>query len=192
VPDSNLQVAFATDCFQDSVLIRPDDFRLRAAGVGIEPTSRRSERPILPLDDPAIVSVPVPGVGIEPTDSCDQRCASVPESGITINSDDPGIVFCISRVPCESWTRLASLEGWHLGRSVKGTHSGRRGSRTLKAGYPRSGWLDCFRDSCHRQLACPSVRELRRQELNLRHYAFNRRAQLPAVAPPQSSRRSWI
>jgi hypothetical protein len=43
----------ATDCFQDSVLIRPDDFRL-AAGVGIEPTSRRSERPILPLDDPAI------------------------------------------------------------------------------------------------------------------------------------------
>ena len=52
--DSNPQVAHATDCFQDSVLIRPDDFRL-AAGVGIEPTSRRSERPILPLDDPAIV-----------------------------------------------------------------------------------------------------------------------------------------
>ena len=30
-------------------------------------------------------------------------------------------------------------------------------SRTLKAGYPRSGWLDCFRNSCHRPLACPSV-----------------------------------
>ena len=53
--DSNPQVAFATGCFQDSVLIRPDDFRLQAAGVGIEPTSRRSERPVLPLDDPAIV-----------------------------------------------------------------------------------------------------------------------------------------
>jgi hypothetical protein len=66
--DSNPQVACATGCFQDNFLIRPDDFRLRAAGVGIEPTSRRSERPVLPLDDPAIVHS-VPGVGIEPTDS---------------------------------------------------------------------------------------------------------------------------
>ena len=30
--------------------------------------------------------------------------------------------------------------------------SGRRGSRT-----PKASSLDCFRDSCHRQLACPSV-----------------------------------
>src|SRR4051794_6281730 len=87
--DSNPQVALATNCFQDSVLIRPDDFRL-AAGVGIEPTSRRSERPVLPLDDPAKCFL-VPGLGIEPTNSCDQRCASVPESGITTNSDDPGV-----------------------------------------------------------------------------------------------------
>ena len=36
-------------------LIRPGDFRLRAAGVGIEPTLRCSEHRILPLDDPAIV-----------------------------------------------------------------------------------------------------------------------------------------
>jgi hypothetical protein len=35
--------------------------------------------------------------------------------------------------------------------------SGRKGSRTLKAGYPRSGWLDRFRSGCHHQLACPSV-----------------------------------
>ena len=47
--------------------------------------------------------------------------------------------------------------------------SGRRGSRTLKASYSRR-WLDCFRDSCHRQLACPSVslQRLRWQESNLR------------------------
>ena len=51
--DSNPQVANATGCVQDSVLIRPDDFRSQAAGAGIEPTSRRSERPVLPLDDPA-------------------------------------------------------------------------------------------------------------------------------------------
>jgi hypothetical protein len=35
--------------------------------------------------------------------------------------------------------------------------SGRGESRTHKAGYPRSGWLDCFRDSCRRPSACPSV-----------------------------------
>ena len=55
-------------CFQDRLLIRPDDFRFPVAGAGIEPTSGRSERPVLPLDDPAKVDL-VPGVGIEPTDS---------------------------------------------------------------------------------------------------------------------------
>ncbi len=43
-------------CFRDRFLIQPDDFRNRsAAEVGIEPTPRRSERPILPLDDPAVI-----------------------------------------------------------------------------------------------------------------------------------------
>ena len=55
------------------------------------------------------------------------------------------------RVPCENRTRLSSLEGWRFCRSAKSTSSGRRGSRTLKAGYPRSGWLDCFRNSCRRR-----------------------------------------
>jgi hypothetical protein len=53
--DSNPQVALATDCFQDSVLIRPDDFRCKLRELESEPTSRRSERPVLPLDDPARV-----------------------------------------------------------------------------------------------------------------------------------------
>ena len=44
---------YVATCFQDRFLIRPDDFRSQAAGAGIEPTSRRSERPVLPLDDPA-------------------------------------------------------------------------------------------------------------------------------------------
>jgi hypothetical protein len=52
-PTSDL---FAT-CFRDRFLIPPDDFRNgSAAEVGIEPTPRRSERPILPLDDPAVIT----------------------------------------------------------------------------------------------------------------------------------------
>lgn len=51
-PTSDLVAA----CFRDRFLIQPDDFRnLSAAEVGIEPTPRRSERPILPLDDPAVI-----------------------------------------------------------------------------------------------------------------------------------------
>ena len=59
-------------CFQDRALIRSDDFRMSpfapqkqrpfsekkatvAAGAGVEPTSQRSERRILPIDDPAVV-----------------------------------------------------------------------------------------------------------------------------------------
>ena len=37
--DSNPQALSHASCFQNSVLIRPDDFRLQAAGVGIEPTA---------------------------------------------------------------------------------------------------------------------------------------------------------
>ena len=67
VPDSNPQVACATDCFQDSVLIRPDDLRLSCGSWNrtniktfraSHPTVRRSRNCCL-----------VPGVGIEPTDS---------------------------------------------------------------------------------------------------------------------------
>lgn len=65
-------------CFQDRALIRPDDFResrlsLRerassfeeegdnqAAGAGVEPASRRSERRVLPIDDPAVCGLETP------------------------------------------------------------------------------------------------------------------------------------
>ena len=62
--------------------------------------------------------------------------------------------------------------------------SGRRGSRTLKAGYPRSGWLDCFRDSCHRQLACPSVSSCGGRN-RTGEGTLNRRLPVPTQAPPQ-------
>lgn len=41
-------------CFQDRALIRSDDFRLQVAGAGIEPTSGRSEGPVLPVRRPRI------------------------------------------------------------------------------------------------------------------------------------------
>ena len=41
--DSNPQAAYAATCFQDRLLIRPDDFRSQVAGVGIEPTPPGSE-----------------------------------------------------------------------------------------------------------------------------------------------------
>ena len=64
--------------------------------------------------------------------------------------------------------------------------------RKERESNPQGSSLDCFRDSCHRQLACPSVIELRRQESNLRRVRVNSRLPVPARAPPQSSRRSWI
>jgi hypothetical protein len=36
--DSNPQAALAATCFQDRLLIRPDDFRTEAAEAGIEPS----------------------------------------------------------------------------------------------------------------------------------------------------------
>jgi hypothetical protein len=62
--DSNPQRSDRT-CFRDRLLIRPDDFRFQVAGAGIEPTPERSERPVLPLDDPAVVTK-VRGAGLEP------------------------------------------------------------------------------------------------------------------------------
>ena len=62
--DSNPQRSDRT-CFRDRLLIRPDDFRFQVAGAGIEPTSGRSECPVLPLDDPA-VTTKVRGAGLEP------------------------------------------------------------------------------------------------------------------------------
>ena len=58
VPDSNSQVAFATTCFQDRLLIRPDDFRLQAAGVGIEPGTDRAWMPGLvpPGSEPGVTT----------------------------------------------------------------------------------------------------------------------------------------
>jgi hypothetical protein len=149
----------------------------KAAGVGVGPTSRRSERRILPLDDPA------PGVlHIEILESSGRRSRT--------------FIFCFKgrrptvsrspKVPCASRTRLASLEGWNLCYSTKGTRSGRRGSRTLKA-Y-RSAVFETA--AIAHWLALP----LRAAEAGIEpaRYAFNRRAQLPAVAPPQMSWRSWI
>ena len=163
----------AAACFQNRFLIRPDDFRLQAAGAGIEPTSRRSERPVLPLNDPASVffaDTHRPRQNRrQGSGGRNRTCDLVVQSHASHTiSDDPGMLSA-RRVPCGNRTRLSSLEGWCLSRSAKGTcrQGGRRGSRTLKAVK-----LVPIRAGCHRQLACPSVASrLRRQESNLRRDA---------------------
>ena len=108
----------ATTCFQDRFLIRPDAFRLQAAGAGIEPTSRRSERPVLPLDDPAEgfcsrhLSERVRSHKVRETRRLVVRGWAPTPTATTPDG---------TRVPCGNRTRLASLEGWSLCRSAKGT-----------------------------------------------------------------------
>src|SRR5690606_2683015 len=57
----------------DRFLILPDDFHSQVAGAGIEPTSRRSERRILPLDDPATQTA---GFRLETAGNGSRRCLS--------------------------------------------------------------------------------------------------------------------
>ena len=69
----------AATCFQDRFLIRPDDFRLQAAGVGIEPTAswfrarrhyqQQLPRIVLSQDTRRRRFASSSGAGIEPADS---------------------------------------------------------------------------------------------------------------------------
>jgi hypothetical protein len=65
--DSNPQAALATDCFQDSVLIRPDDFRSSCGSWNR--TNIKTFRASRPTVKRSRNGCSVPGVGIEPTDS---------------------------------------------------------------------------------------------------------------------------
>ncbi len=97
----------------------------QAAGAGIEPTSRRSERPVLPLNDPASVSSADTHrsrqVRRQGSGGRNRTCGLVIQSHAShTNSDDPGMKLA-SRVPGGNRTRLSSLEGWCLCQSAKGT-----------------------------------------------------------------------
>ena len=106
----------------------------RAAEAGIEPTRRRSERLILPLDDSAVSALQVAhptvarGEGFEPSPSASKA------GGLPL-ADPRSLDFVPLLVPCGREVRLARLEAWGLCRSAKGTCMvcGRRGSRTPKA-----------------------------------------------------------
>jgi hypothetical protein len=98
-----------------------------AAGAGIEPTSRRSERPVLPLNDPAPVSSADTHrsrqVRRQGSGGRNRTCGLVIQSHAShTNSDDPGMKLA-PRVPGGNRTRLSSLEGWCLCRSATGTDS---------------------------------------------------------------------
>ena len=168
----------ATTCFQDRFLIRPDAFRLQAAGAGIEPTSRRSERPVLPLDDPAIVVLASSGGRNRTYGLLVQSQASLP----TATTPECG--------ECPAGVEPAS-PGWKPGTSAarpRAREGGRRGSRTLKAVT-----LDRFRGGCHRQLACPSVDQGCGGRNRTCVVAVNSRLPVPARAPPHhKSQDGWI
>ncbi len=114
----------AATCFQDRLLIRPDDFRLfKVPGVGIEPTpswfrARRHYQQQLPRIAFKVKTRSQSASSLKKFRGQESNLRTPgSKPGITTSSDDPGV----PRVPCGSRTRLASLEGWHLCRSAKGT-----------------------------------------------------------------------
>lgn len=132
--------------------------------------------------------------------------------GVTTSSNYPGILFSsgrwtrtttawfkarrpavsrspnIVKVPCESRTRVPSLEGWRPCRSAKSTCE-----RKERESNPQGSSLDCFRDSCRRPSACPSVPAISCGGRNRTCvWALNRRLPVPAPAPPQTSQDGGI
>ncbi len=167
--DSNPQAACAATCFQDRLLIQPDDFRLSSCG------SWNRTNGLLVQSQASLPTATIPhrscfqrhtrsthgsrraaGAGIEPADSWFKARHHYQQR-----------LPRIGRVPCGSRTRLARLEAWNLCRSAKGTllcEGGRRGSRTLKAVSLAPAFEAAAVASW---LALPFVK-LRRQESNLR------------------------
>ena len=97
----------------------------QVAGAGIEPTPERSERPVLPLDDPASLSK-VRGAGLEPA-SPGSKPGSLPLA-------DPRIsALRESNPPCQ----VGSLAPLPLGQGHKAAAAGiEPASGRLTAAYP--------------------------------------------------------
>jgi hypothetical protein len=101
------------------------DLQVKVPGVGIEPTTswfrakRRYQQQL-----PRITQCPRHSRQQQVRDKFRGQESNLrtpgSKPGITTSSDDPGMLS--PRVPCGNRTCLASLEGWHLCRSVKGTH----------------------------------------------------------------------
>ena len=133
------------------------------------PTVRRSRN-----------SCSVPGAGIEPTDSWfkvrHHYRQRRPRNGYFIFKS-----ALRESNPPRQLGRLAPLP---LGQG----HC----KRKERESNPQGSSLDCFRDSCHRPLACPSVIKAAAAGIEPASGRVNRRLPVPARAPPQSSQRSWI
>ena len=141
--DSNPQVACATDCFQDSVLIRPDDFRLSCGSWNrtniktfraSRPTVRRSRKMLFSSGGRNRT------YGLLIQSQASLPTATTPELHLHLKS------ALRELNPPRQFGRLAPLP---LGQE----HT----QRKERESNPQGLTLDCFRDSCHRQLACPSV-----------------------------------
>lgn len=138
-------------------------FWRQAAEAGIEPTRRRSEHLILPLDDSAVSmhrasrpTVSNSGRRTRTFTTCFKgRRPTV--SRPPILDSGPRSALRESNPPCQ----IGSLGPSPLGQGHV------HGMRKERESNPQGFSLDRFQGGCHRQLACPSGR-LRWQESNLR------------------------
>ena len=160
----------AATCFQDRLLIRPDDFRASTSSGGWNRTNG-----LLVQSQASLPAATTPD-----RFPCDTRCV-VRSRKLGEKESNPVSWFkarrpAVSPIPdCRHAECPAGIEpacpAWKAGacadrpraRVVKAEGEGVEPSRLVQARPVSSG--------CHRQLACPSVTRLRRQESNLRRGA---------------------
>ena len=144
-------------CFQDRLLIRPDDFR-EVAGVGIEPTTSwvRARRCYQQQPPRSVVSnqrlafsEKVRGGGFEPS----------------LTASKAGGLPLADPRECPVGVE-PTFPAWKAGAFAARPRAHELSRRKERESNPQGSSLDRFRNGCHRQLACPSVK-LRRQESNL-------------------------
>jgi hypothetical protein len=172
-------------CFQDRPLIRPDDFqfsscgvcarslpsdfapRRRIAGVGIEPTTSwvRARRCYQQQPPRSVVNnqrlgsrKKVRGEGFEPSSPA-SKAGSLPLA------DPRSLKKCPAGVG-------PAYPAWKAGAFAARPRARDFSERKERELNPQGSSLDRFRNGCHRQLACPSVK-LPRYELNV-HHRLNR------------------
>ena len=193
--DSNPQAAQAATCFQDRLLIRPDDFReLEPEFRGLESNQRppRSERGVT-------TSSNCPGVregGFEPPPP-DSKSGSLP---LADSRERPAGV----EPACRTWqARLTARPGTHqhrfecgIGESNPGRLVGSQESchwtnpadcrRKERESNPQGSSLARVRAGCRRPSACPSESSSSGGRNRTCVLPVNSRVLVPARAPPES------
>jgi hypothetical protein len=181
--DSNPQSAAADTCFQDRLLIQPDDFQVCDSSKfrGLESNQR-------PLGSEPSVTTSSNCPGAKSIFKTNGGPSSSGRRGRTFVSWFKARQPTASRSPI-TFTQSALRESnppFQFGRLTplplgQGHIHSRRKERESN---PQGSSLDCFRDSCHRPLACPS--ELSCGGRNRTgEGTINPPRRIPTQAPPQ-------